>query len=128
MKWACQTLKYLNSIKELSLVLNYKNYHENRVLLECYCDASWAGTYDYKMTMEYIIRVNRCPFQWFFNLKQKLTTSCEAEYIAKSKALSSIFAIRNILTELLPSRGIDMKIYTANLKVKNIIRGGTSNK
>jgi hypothetical protein len=55
-------------------------------------------------------------------------TSCEAEYIAKSKALSSILAIRNILTELLPSRGIDIKIYSANLTVKNIIRGGTSNK
>jgi hypothetical protein len=44
MRWAFQTLKYFNKIKELSLILNYRDYHENKVLVECYLDASWADT------------------------------------------------------------------------------------
>jgi hypothetical protein len=79
------------------------NNSDDSTLIECYCDSTWTGSNDYK-TMGYIILLNGSPVQWSSGIdKSKINKSCEAEYIALSKAISNTLSLKNLLLEIFPN-------------------------
>jgi hypothetical protein len=100
------------------------NYIDNSILTERNFDPSWAVSYDYKITMGYIILVNGSPVQWASNIdKKKINkSSWEVEYIALSKTISNTLALKNILLESLPNHGLKVKFYPDNEALKDIVK------
>jgi hypothetical protein len=68
MKLALRTLNYLYDTKNLSLFIKHIKFTVNIILIECYCNPSWADNYDYKTTMGHIILLNGCTM--VFKYKQ----------------------------------------------------------
>jgi hypothetical protein len=73
----------------------------DKIGLDCYCDASYVDNYDYRTTMGYIIFMNGNPviLKTKINRNNVHKSSCEVEYIA----FASTTYFNNLLSELIPN-------------------------
>ena len=106
--------RYLKDIKEKGgLVIN----PSNRMQMDCYVDADFAGLYRYEDAQDpvcaksrtgFVITFANCPIMWVSKLQQEVALSTlHAEYIALSQSLRELLPLKELAREVLEGAGQD---------------------
>src|SRR5579871_4137505 len=95
-------MKYLKGTVDYRLVFYQGDIANDKITIEAYCDADWAGNLDdRKFISGYVIKLGDTAISWKCNKQSCLALSTvEAEYVSASTASKEIIWLRRLLKEL----------------------------
>lgn len=94
---ANHTLQYLNGTRERGISFTAQD-DATRNRIECYVDASYADSHNFKSQTGFVIMCNGGPISWTSRTQRFVTTSSqEAEVVAAADAVKEIAFLRALL-------------------------------
>jgi hypothetical protein len=123
-----RTLRYVKG--SMNKGVSYKISKNDANVLECYCDADYAGDEESrKSTTGYVIFYAGGPISWC-SRKQPIValSSTEAEYIAAADCIKELLYLKTLLGELLVEKKVQIKLKMDNQSAIRIIKNGVFNR
>src|SRR5579871_1505481 len=95
-------MKYLKGTVDYGLVFYQGDIANDKITIEAYCDADWAGNLnDRRSTSGYIIKLRDTAISWKCNKQSYLALSIvKTEYISVSTVSKEIIWLRRLLKKL----------------------------
>jgi hypothetical protein len=107
--------KYLKGILDKEQGLMFKP--TDQIVLDCYCDADFAGLWGYEDDQDpicvrsrtgYVMTMGNCPVHWSSKLQTEVALSTtEAEYIALAQALRELIPLRRGFEDMIKAFNLE---------------------
>jgi Reverse transcriptase (RNA-dependent DNA polymerase) len=115
--------KYLKGILDKEQGLMFK--FTDQIVLDCYCDANFAGLCSYEDDQDpicvhsrtgYVMTMGNCPVHWTSKLQTEVTLSTtKAEYIALAQALRELLPLRRAFEGMIQAYDLE-KMHPVTVK------------
>ena len=116
--------RYLKSTRDRGLIFNPSG---EKLKIDCYPDADFAGLYGHEVTSDpasvksrtgYVINVADCPVLWQSKLQTETALSTmEAEVVALAHSCRELFPVIDMVSELGPALGLPVGETTMNVSI-----------